>query len=272
MEKELSHPIAAMRLHSNYTKLVRAFSAPKSVLLRTSSWNVFQDWIALTWAFLNSNNDPELFKTLGDRFSFEGGKLCSEYLFTYLELVELFPFTDILGSLYMEIEANCKYAGQYFTPMAVCRCMADMQVGTGEHFRQTAQENGFVSVCDPAVGSGAMLLAFANSVNNIDPMLLTKLRLYGIDLDPVCCNMCKIQLRANGLDTLGRAARYQHAYGPMAASILMMMEQPTPQMIANDNALFPRGERKSKAIADTKPITVMAPEPRPQATEQMMLF
>ena len=76
-----------------------------------------------------------------------------------------------------------------------------------ESFEERVKEKGEVTVIDPAVGSGVMLLAFASVVNaEMGRAGVNKLRLYGMDIDERCVLMCRIQLRMNGLDAFGRMA------------------------------------------------------------------
>lgn len=53
----------------------------------------------------------------------------------------------------------------------------------------------------------AWLLAFAKVINDILGLEgANKLELYGMDTDIRCVNMCRIQLRLNGRDGLGKMA------------------------------------------------------------------
>ena len=86
----------------------------------------------------------------------------------------------------------------------IAEMMARMQFDRAD-FERVVQEKGSVTVCDPAVGSGVMLLAFAKVVHGeFGRWGTSKLRLYGQDIDPRCVLMCRIQLRMNGLDAVGR--------------------------------------------------------------------
>ncbi len=124
-----------------------------------------------------------------------------------MDAVELDPYRDILGQVFMRLDINSVRAGQYFTPWDVAVMMARMQFDAG-HFEQTAREKGVVTVCDPACGSGVMLLAFAHVVHEaLGRRGTARLELYGQDIDIRCVHMCRIQLRMNGLDAVGRLAR-----------------------------------------------------------------
>jgi type I restriction-modification system DNA methylase subunit len=74
-----------------------------------------------------------------------------------------------------------------------------------EAFKRLVEEKGEVTVCDPAVGSGVMLLSYAKVVHETFGRWGTdRLRLYGQDIDPRCVAMCRIQLGLNGLDGIWR--------------------------------------------------------------------
>ena len=80
-----------------------------------------------------------------------------------------------------------------------------------DEFLSIVKERGEVSVCDPAVGSGVMLLAYGKVVHDAFGRDGTnRLRLYGMDIDNRCVAMCRIQLRMNGLDGFGRIAALLH--------------------------------------------------------------
>ena len=141
-----------------------------------------------------------------DRYSREQGEEFRRILDIYTQAVEDDPFRDILGELFMRLDINSVRAGQYFTPLHLAEMMARMQFDRAV-FEQQVQDKGIVAVCDPAVGSGVMLLAFAKVVHDeLGRWGTSKLRLYGNDIDIRCVHMCRIQIRMNGLDAFGRMA------------------------------------------------------------------
>lgn len=92
------------------------------------------------------------------------------------------PFEDILGELFM-LEVSHGHLGQFFTPQPLCDMMGQMS-----GFNQLKDGQ---SVLDPACGSGRMLLAAARLNRNV--------RLYGADLDSLCCKMALANLLLNSL-------------------------------------------------------------------------
>jgi type I restriction-modification system DNA methylase subunit len=156
--------------------------------------------------------NPQGFKVTLDRYTFDQGAELGRLFNLYLQAVEELPFRDILGSLFMRLDIKSAAAGQYFTPLPVAEMMARMTFDRDE-FLRIVKERGEVSVCDPAVGSGVMLLAFGKAVHDAFGREGTdRLRLYGMDIDARCVAMCRIQLRMNGLDGFGRKASLLHGH------------------------------------------------------------
>jgi hypothetical protein len=109
-----------------------------------------------------------------------------------------FCIHDILGDVYMEIASisRSKHFGQFFTPMHICEMMAKMQLGNIEQLIQEANtKQRKITVCDPCVGSGAMHLGCKRVIlQECGLQGLDAFAFYGMDIDKVCVNMCKIQM------------------------------------------------------------------------------
>lgn len=69
---------------------------------------------------------------------------------------------DVLGTIYMEMELSNSRAGQFFTPYPLCRAMARMQIDG--RMRAIIAERGHITVNDPAVGGGALIIAMAHEL------------------------------------------------------------------------------------------------------------
>lgn len=111
-----------------------------------------------------------------DQFSAALGALVLE--------MESEPFTDVLGPVYMDLMGKTAQdrRGTFHTPPAICKLMAQMVAGP-------VPETGPITMCEPCCGSGAMILAFAESLPRPE---LHRLRVTAIDVDPVACDMCFI--------------------------------------------------------------------------------
>jgi hypothetical protein len=173
-------------------------------------YDLFRIWLEAVWAFLNATHDPDHFKQTLDQYTAAQGAEIGRLMFLYVEAVERNPFEDVLGELFMRLDLHAVRAGQFFTPGPVAEMMARMQFSR-EDFEAKVAEKGCVTVCDPAVGSGVMLLAFAKVVvGELGRPALRHVHFYGMDIDPRCVAMTRIQLRMNGCDQFSRLA-YQLA-------------------------------------------------------------
>ena len=192
--------------HPAFESLARDFER-NIVFQHMHPYELFRKWLEAVWAFLDAANQPVAYKTCLDAYTFEQGREFGRMFGLYTDLVEALPFHDILGSLFMRLDVKSAAAGQYFSPFGIAEMMAKMQFDK-DPFLALVREKGTVSIYDPAVGSGVMLLAFAKTVfSELGLEGLKHLQLYGTDIDRRCVLMCRIQLRMNGLDEVGRMAR-----------------------------------------------------------------
>jgi len=192
------------RENTHIKELLKSFQSNK-IFPHKHSYDLYRDWLHAVWSFLNMLQEPDKFKEL-DRYTKEEGAEFGRLFSIYTAAVEELPFQDILGDLFMELDVKSVRAGQFFTPWHVAEMMALMNFDR-DSFEDTVDDKGVIDVCDPCVGSGVMLLAFAKVVDDdLGRWGLHKLRLYGQDIDERCVLMCRIQLRMNGLDSFGRMA------------------------------------------------------------------
>ena len=154
-------------------------------------------------------------------------------------------YKDALGDLYMSWAHPNSHSGQFFTPWPLCQVAARMSVGdpipmlaeritaatcidwpslgmdplkpaTLEHIAKRylpAHVDRFepITICDPAVGSGGMLLAAAE----LYPLWAVHMGLVqfsGQDIDYTCVLMSRINLMLYGLN--GYALRLTDAIAP----------------------------------------------------------
>jgi methylase of polypeptide subunit release factors len=194
----------------HFKELLKGFEN-NHVFAHMHPYDLYRQWLEAVWALLEMPLNPQEFKATLDRYTYEQGQELGRLFNLYLLAVEELPFRDILGTLFMRLDIKSVQAGQYFSPWPIAEMMARMTFDR-DSFLETVRARGAVSVCDPACGSGVMLLAFAKVVHDCFGREGTdKLRLYGMDIDVRCVNMCRIQLRMNGLDGFGRMAALVHA-------------------------------------------------------------
>jgi hypothetical protein len=103
---------------------------------------------------------------------------------------------DFLGVVAAEIGALSAAQGQFFTPYEVCRLMAEISLGDRD---STIEQKGYLTVDEPAAGSGGMVLAFADALERrgYDPM--TQLYVRATDISALSYWMCFLQLSLAGI-------------------------------------------------------------------------
>lgn len=103
---------------------------------------------------------------------------------------------DILGPLFHELNLHNEQTGQFFTPNSIADFLSMVAVGEDE---KEIKENGYITICEPACGSGVMLLSFAGAMSKkgYDPK--TQMVATAIDIDLTCVCMTYVQLSLYGI-------------------------------------------------------------------------
>ena len=241
-----------------YEALAKAFER-NTVFGHMHSYDLYRKWLEAVWAFLDAFHNPQGYKDCLDKFTFKEGSELGRLLAIYTDAAERMPFRDILGELFMRLDINSVRSGQFFTPGSLAEMMVRMQFSK-EGFEAAVAEKGEVTVCDPAVGSGVMLLAFGKLVSEeCGRSALRHLKLYGTDIDERCVLMTRIQLRMNGLDSFGRmAGRLGHFSQPHETNI------PSPSASRVDIFAPESSEISNAVIINNKEELIV--------TDQMQLF
>ena len=78
-------------------------------------------------------------------------KMFSELIMMFEESKEV---VDLLGPIYMDTKSKDSKLGQVFTPEHVAELLARIAMGDEKSFKNQIEKNGFVTVLDPACGSG----------------------------------------------------------------------------------------------------------------------
>lgn len=130
---------------------------------------------------------------------------------------------DCLGPIMMsdDVHAHNEYIGQFFTPPDLCALMAEMTFDDSIDAR--IQEQGFITVQEPAVGAGAMLLAFAGVLVKRGHDLTTAAWFDCTDLSELAYHLAFIQLSLTGIPAIVRRGNtltlemFEQALTPAAA-------------------------------------------------------
>lgn len=171
---------------------------------RYSSWQVWNDFLTLSaCSMVNVVPTPEREKreeeylSVIKRYAKEDQERFSELFGILVLALEDNPEQDFLGEMYAGLELSQHQKGQFFTPYHISEFMAEIQCGDTEQSEEI-QKKGYVSVHDPACGSGIMLMAFANCMRKHGFPYQEKVLFIAQDIDRTAALMCYIQLSLLG--------------------------------------------------------------------------
>lgn len=194
-------PVKAKGVHGELLKTFRLVGD------RYGVHSVFEDFLAMyAYAISNSVDAYHYEKRETDymrifkkykREEIDQMVALSGLLATELELQSGY-LQDILGPVFHELNLHNEYAGQFFSPQHVCDAMTKMSLGQG----QSDNEKGYVTVLEPACGSGAMILAAAQELKRQSRNYQQEMIAVGVDIDFKCVCMTYIQLALQGIPAI----------------------------------------------------------------------
>jgi type I restriction-modification system DNA methylase subunit len=167
--------------------------------------SVFGDFLALSALSVSNSVDREQWNEREDEYLSIIGKYEKAEVELFPEMfanlvLELEEYAghprDVLGEVYQELELNNDRNGQIFTPQNVCDLMGTVSLG---EYSCEIEENGYVSVCEPCCGTGAMVLGFAAAMLEAGYSINNNMVVSVVDIDIACVYMCYIQLSLYGI-------------------------------------------------------------------------
>lgn len=106
---------------------------------------------------------------------------------------------DFLGRVAAELNTLNAEQGQFFTPYEVSKMMALMSF-TG--FEEMIQRDGYITLLEPAAGSGGMVLAYADIMQQAGYDITTTMLVQTVDVNYAAYQMCFLQLAYRGVPAL----------------------------------------------------------------------
>lgn len=99
--------------------------------------------------------------------------------------------TDALGQLYMSLDLGNERLGQFFTPYDLSLLTAQMTVGD---LTEELKSKDYITVHEPACGSGGMIIAVADSLQRAGVNYQQAMHVSAVDLDITAVHMTYVQL------------------------------------------------------------------------------
>lgn len=168
-----------------------------------SAWQVWEDLMTVIACSISNAVDrtPDKFKRREERYEraikrLGGVEIPAQMFWIITMALEENPNQDFLGKLYMNLNLGSHWHGQFFTPYNVCRMMAEMNFGDG--IQAEVERKGYISVCDPCIGAGAILIAAANAMRRAKVNYQTNAVFVGQDIDQIVAMMAYIQISLIG--------------------------------------------------------------------------
>ena len=171
---------------------------------RYSHWEIWQDFIIMSAiSIANSmggsyrDDRKNEYLSRAAKYTEQELPLFAEMLSEVVQAFEENPEQDFLGELFMSLGLSNEWKGQFFTPYTVCRMMSEI---TFDDVKAQIAKQGWISVSDPACGTGALLIAFANECRRPrnDINYQTSVLFVAQDIDFLAGCMCYIQLSLLG--------------------------------------------------------------------------
>lgn len=162
-------------------------------------YEVFKDFLtlstcALAQSFYRSDEIEQIYLETVNRYTKEQAEEFSKLLaFLVLGLEQ--ESQDFLGQVYMSLNLGSQANGQYFTPYSVCKFMAEINFTEIESF----QNNQLITLSEPCCGSGALIIAFAQTLREHNINYQQNLFVEAIDISEMCFKMTYIQLSLYGI-------------------------------------------------------------------------
>lgn len=166
-----------------------------------SRYSIFRDFIILAACSISNSVDKSQWKNREKMYMDSISKYEKKEAEKFAEMLALTVLAyesrmgDFIGELYMSMEFGNKDVGQFFTPYNLSRMMAGF-------LDVKPDENGIVTLNEPAVGSGGMVVAYAEKMKLAGLNYQKQLRVVCNDIDYDVVKMCYIQLSLLGIDAI----------------------------------------------------------------------
>lgn len=169
-------------------------------------WEVFSDWVeAAAVAMANSvefradkwAEREEAYQRIVAR---QGAQNMTRFAEALVQLVNAFEREpgDHLGAIFMREGFGDDRNGQFFTPYEISKVMAGLTAGH-EELRSEVAEHGFITMAEPAVGAGGMVIAFAEAMRAAGLNYQQHLWVDAWDVDQTAAQMTYVQLSLMGI-------------------------------------------------------------------------
>jgi len=177
-----------------------------SLCYTRSRWQIWTDFVHMSALSIVNAVDKTHFEEREERFKrivkpYKEKEMqgFAQLLKTTVLALDENPFQDFLGEIYMRCDLGNESNGQFFTPYHICEFMAKCIIdGHGSNTKADIEKNGYISICDPCIGGGAMLIGAAQALHAMEINYQQDAVFIGQDIDANVAMMAYIQLSLLG--------------------------------------------------------------------------
>jgi len=193
----------AKRKISTHPEIVKMFDSLSGT---RGAWEVWNDIITMHAICISNSLDTgerrsqreKLYLTIVRKYNAGEIETIMKIFGSIVNAFDNNPNQDLLGDLYMSMDFGSNALGQFFTPYHLCQLMTSVSVEK-DHFAQQLEDEGFVTVNEPACGAGANIIALVNEVKKLGFNYQETVFVIAQDLSQVTALMCYIQLSLLGV-------------------------------------------------------------------------
>jgi type I restriction-modification system DNA methylase subunit len=182
--------------YASLSKIKKEFASTLRDLSHSRhQWEIWQDFVEMSAISLRQPFDFQ--QDREDKYLSIASKYNEKDIHRIPELLGLtigaltIGNNDFLGQMFMELELSNKWQGQFFTPYPICTFMAKVLVD-----KSLCEQKEEIKLCEPCVGSGAMIMAFCEALREIGVNYQQKLYVHAQDISfvPVCMTYIQLSL------------------------------------------------------------------------------
>jgi len=174
---------------------------------RHPTYQIFQDWLEVSAIAISNSVDwgnqkarEERYLEIINQYNKEEQSKLTELLTLLIKAMtvesEAGKPCDILGSVFHGLELHSKYKGQFFTPNHICQFMGKVSLGDSD---EIIEKQGYLSVCEPCVGSGGLVLGLAAAMAETNHNYQRQMCVTACDIDIKCVHMAYLQFSLYGI-------------------------------------------------------------------------
>ncbi|MFJ1470192.1 N-6 DNA methylase [Massilia orientalis] len=199
------HAASALNEHDRAAYLSKQATAHRSNIIRMidevgrrhDRRMVFRDFVTMSAVALSkldlrqAEAREELYMQTVRKYSRDEAATIKAMFTELVEGMHVAP-RDILGEIYMQLELGNSRLGQFFTPHHICSLMAEITMS--DEIVEKVAKIGFVTVNEPASGSGATIIAMMLAMQERGLNYQRHVHVTAIDLDSTAAMMAYVQL------------------------------------------------------------------------------